>query len=577
MLILFCLVKKNHNSLGGVKVLLHTAKSYSIISVMLGLLLVGFSESPAQTLQPYRCITERLLLEGFTDSALSTLTKDETGIIYHKKGYYHPSRIALYGILCLDRFVQTGDSSYFFYAKDQLPYYKDTSLVDLVFEDRGIGLPYHFPAHDLQPVWYSGLAQGFSISFLLRHFEVSQDSSLLPIVQKLAYFLRQPVEQGGTISTFEDGSHWIEEYPNSKWKPAVLNGGIAGLIGLKEYTLFFPEDSAALEVYTDCLNWLIANLGHYNMKDWSWYDYSHKRVSQPVYHHYHVYQMRDLYTLTGEEIFRRQMLLWAAFASYRSIESKNPIFLNKNHTLSVESRTSGTNWAEPQLSLQPLTDGKIIRARLDSFTSLQGVTDHLNGRHTQIQPRKRPSFLLISMNKAVDLDYLTFSFYSKLPPADYIVYAYNAENGKLESVPMEYSLLSASELRMMAPLTQVQYLVLELRSKSPLPYLKPRIGLYNTAHIKLPWAVHNVSIDIPIDKQTRYSVNIPGNDVHDAVIFWKYDKDPVTVREKPWHPDQYVKGNTISALADGVINLLVVYPYHKPWSSIGRIKLKKIQ
>ena len=142
----------------------------------------------------YTCLTDRVTISGFRKMR----TFDKEGIMKTKK-VYNPLVIAQYGILAYYSFIETRDSSYYFECINQVKFFKDTSKVDAIINDKGIGLPYDFKYKDMKAPWYSGMTQGYAASFLLRYHDLTHDDSILPIIKKIVYVLISPQEDGGTI------------------------------------------------------------------------------------------------------------------------------------------------------------------------------------------------------------------------------------------------------------------------------------------------------------------------------------------------------------------------------------------
>lgn len=70
---------------------------------------------------------------------------------------------------------------------------------DVIDEDM-VGFPYHFPmaSYGLEPIWYSGMAQGQVISVLARAYLLTHDETILPLIKKVNNFMLYPVSEGGT-------------------------------------------------------------------------------------------------------------------------------------------------------------------------------------------------------------------------------------------------------------------------------------------------------------------------------------------------------------------------------------------
>ena len=129
----------------------------------------------SQELMQYSCFVDRVFVDEF--EKMKGKSFDKNGII-RQNNRYHPLTIVQYGILCHNEFLETGDSTYYYKCTNQVAYFKDSTKINYLFDDKGIGLPYNFKANDLKPPWYSGMTQGYAISFLLRYYELTRDNSL---------------------------------------------------------------------------------------------------------------------------------------------------------------------------------------------------------------------------------------------------------------------------------------------------------------------------------------------------------------------------------------------------------------
>lgn len=261
-----------------------------------------------QDIHRYEMYSDHFDVDRYTKQYQRTF--DSIGII-KQKDQYHALTISLYGILCYDKYIDTKDEYYLKQFVNQYQYFQDSSRYDSLFEGKGIGLPYHFKFHDLTPPWYSGLTQGIAVSYLLRYAYLKKDTMALDMAKKVAYPMFVPVENGGTLSRNPEGGLWIEEYPNSKRSMQVLNGFINGLVGIKEYLDFFPEDTLAQRVHNEVYDSFKNTINAYdNNRNWSTYDRSNKAISV-YYLRIQLTQLDHLYSLYRDEFLRKQMSVWS--------------------------------------------------------------------------------------------------------------------------------------------------------------------------------------------------------------------------------------------------------------------------
>ena len=274
-------------------------------------MMCGFSTTDlfAQKLKPYESVghfsPERYVKQY--ERAFDTL-----GIVTQKKEY-HALTISFFGIMNYDAFVASGDSTYYRHAVNQYNYFKDTSK--LIFRDNGTcaGLPYRYNYKGLKAPWFSGMTQGVAASYLLRYYELTGDKEALLLSEKIIRFMLKPEADGGTIGRTKEGGPWIEEYPNYKSSKSVLNGFINGLIGLKEYCDYFPDDTYAKSMHDSCYREMIEHIYVYDTPSWTSYNRNGGAISN-AYMRYELEEFDHLYTLYGDDRLRRQMKIWSRFA-----------------------------------------------------------------------------------------------------------------------------------------------------------------------------------------------------------------------------------------------------------------------
>jgi hypothetical protein len=292
-----------------------------------------------QELTRYHMYSDHFDIEAYTKQYERTF--DAEGII-KQKNEYHALTISLYGIMCYDAYVQTKDVTYLKAVENQYKYFKDTSKYDLLFNEKGIGLPYKFKFNDLAPPWYSGLTQGIATSFLLRYAELKNSPEALDLAQKVAYLMLVPVENGGTLSKTPEGGLWIEEYPNTKKSKHVLNGFFNGLVGLKEYIDFFPEDTMARRIHNEVYHSFKSTISEYdNAKNWSSYDRNNKSISV-AYLRIQLTQLDHLYAIYRDDFLLKQMMIWGRMMIGKT-DKELKFYLNPNYQFTVGLTPNSTN------------------------------------------------------------------------------------------------------------------------------------------------------------------------------------------------------------------------------------------
>jgi hypothetical protein len=166
----------------------------------------------------------------------------------------------------------------------------------------------------LKAPWYSALAQGQGISVLVRAYQETNCPSYLETATRAFESFKIGVDQGGVTYVDEKGNTWFEEYIVNP-PTHILNGFIWAVWGVYDYFLA-TGSTVAEKLFGQAIQTLVANLSHYDVGFWSLYEQSNTRLkmlASPFYHNLHIVQLRILYRLTGEGIFRRYAEKWEEY------------------------------------------------------------------------------------------------------------------------------------------------------------------------------------------------------------------------------------------------------------------------
>jgi len=122
------------------------------------------------------------------------------------------------------------------------------------------------------------------------------------------------IGNGGVKYTDDEGYVWLEE---AIVEPPthILNGFIWAVWGIYDYYLVTDEVDAK-QLFDDCVATLRDNLTTYDIGFWSLYEHSGTRlrmIASPFYHSLHIVQLRVMYRLTGEKVFREFAQRWARY------------------------------------------------------------------------------------------------------------------------------------------------------------------------------------------------------------------------------------------------------------------------
>jgi heparosan-N-sulfate-glucuronate 5-epimerase len=224
---------------------------------------------------------------------------------------YNPIAIAQYGLGNYNLYCQTGQES----RRSKFLKVADWLVENLEETPYGTWVWYHhfdWEYRDtLKAPWHSALAQGQAISLLVRAHKETGDDRYLSAANQAFHSFKKDVTAGGVVYTDEEGCVWLEEYV--VFPPThILNGFIWSSWGVYDYFLA-TGDVDAEDLFTKCIQTLVANLYTYDIGFWSLYEQAGTRlkmIASPFYHHLHIIQLAILHRLTGEEIFHRYAVQW---------------------------------------------------------------------------------------------------------------------------------------------------------------------------------------------------------------------------------------------------------------------------
>ncbi len=157
--------------------------------------------------------------------------------------------------------------------------------------------------------WQSAFTQSRAISILLRGYQLTNDQKYSDMAEKALICFTKPVSQGG-VTSFTEYGPFYEEY-TAEVPTLVLNGLIFSLFGIMDFTRLFPENKLARKIYDDGISTLINILPEYDLGFWSRYNlckaewYPENDPATLSYQRLHIIQLKLLYRLTDENIFKK--------------------------------------------------------------------------------------------------------------------------------------------------------------------------------------------------------------------------------------------------------------------------------
>ena len=172
--------------------------------------------------------------------------------------------------------------------------------------------PYGMKKFNLQAPFGSAMSQGMGISLLVRAFLCEPDKQFLTAARAALLPFDLLVENGG-VRTETDGRVFFEEYPTTT-PHHVLNGFIYAVWGLWDL-IRLEQHAEAQRLWDEGLTTLIEWLPRFDSGRWSWYHIGEgtKNPATIPYHKLHIEQLKVLYAITGEEIFKVTADRWNGY------------------------------------------------------------------------------------------------------------------------------------------------------------------------------------------------------------------------------------------------------------------------
>ncbi len=243
-------------------------------------------------------------IQGYYNDLTEKVTKDNPEILvpkYHVdtgEEIYFSIGIFQYGLGAYDLYLKTKEERY----KTKLIACADWAVENQQPDGGWSTFEYESPKHP-----YSSMAQGEGISMLIRAHIETKDEKYFAAIKKAKDFMLKPISEGGTTN-YSDGGVYLYECTHD---PLILNGWIFLLWGLYDYTKYI-DDTEVLSVLNKTLDTLKARLPEFDLKFWSKYEYG-KRICSPFYHKLHIAQLKVMFDLFGDEIYKCYAEKWEKY------------------------------------------------------------------------------------------------------------------------------------------------------------------------------------------------------------------------------------------------------------------------
>jgi len=241
----------------------------------------------------YNDLTEKVTMD------LALLNTDKLPLIKQLDGkyIYFPVAIFQYALGCYDLWLLRHDEVY----KD-----KFMQCVKWVLDNQDEKGRWDNFSHVYPDAPFGAMAQGEGVSVLLRAHAMTNDSVYRAAAQKAIEFMLQDIKDGGTTEYTTGGEVVLREYTN---KSTVLNGWIFAWWGLYDYVITTQDNGRYKRLLDKSLKSLVSSLPLFKNRYWSLYDLDGKMTS-PFYHNLHIAQMKVMYELTGETMFKEYACRW---------------------------------------------------------------------------------------------------------------------------------------------------------------------------------------------------------------------------------------------------------------------------
>jgi len=221
------------------------------------------------------------------------------------KLYYRPGGLAISGMKHIDSYRDTGDP-----AQLEQALLEASKLRSIkVLRDDAWWLPFWFdyPPEGLKAPWFNAMAQGLVLSFFVRLHRMTGDETHLQAAEMVfRSFQRLGRKWAGRdrpwVAFVDDtGYLWLEHYPNAR-PDHVLNAHMHALIGLYEYWQH-TRSAEARQLLEGSLATMRDRAGRYRREGRVSIYGLRSRTNILKYHRVHVWQLRLLGRMTGDDYF----------------------------------------------------------------------------------------------------------------------------------------------------------------------------------------------------------------------------------------------------------------------------------
>jgi glycosyltransferase involved in cell wall biosynthesis len=269
---------------------------------------VGAIQAPAG-LHPYPIDMSPLL--ELTEDHL-----DHAGVLFYSTSVanapaiYHPSNIAQFALAHWNAYLAHSEPKHKEVFLRQVSWLLGNEV--RLSENTSVWpVPFAVPEYYAPRPWLSSLAQGCTVSALVRAYQLTGSDVFLQTARRAAGAFEHDILDGGvSVPMGEDGIFFEEVavYPAAH----ILNGYLLALLGLYDY-VEQTHDNRLKALIERSLTTLHALLNDFDSGYWTRYDLYHKRLAPWFYHSLHITLLEVLAKRSGCEHCSTLAARWSGY------------------------------------------------------------------------------------------------------------------------------------------------------------------------------------------------------------------------------------------------------------------------
>jgi len=230
----------------------------------------------------------------------------------------NPANIAVFGIKCAKRYVETQEVNDLLLAMRQFEYFAESARGANIEGHPGVvwcadfDLGHHY---NVQPPWRSAYFQIFAMNALLWAYAITDDARYRDLARRGLQALSHTIDEGGLCHRTRNGGLFFEEVVSSP-PHHILNGHLHVLVNLPDLRAFtgFEEATPIIE---EGIRGTLDMLPYFDRYNYSLYSLApnpglrnHFNIANPYYHRAHAALLRRLGQLTGDKMFAKYAKRW---------------------------------------------------------------------------------------------------------------------------------------------------------------------------------------------------------------------------------------------------------------------------